>query len=159
MSAPDFSSPLIGFRAWKLATKPGYYVHDPGFERKVINHPAGILLSLYHRSPWMEPALRAGCSRTSLHAAPEPHCECGIYAWWQIQELFGKRSGEVWGAVALWGKCEMYEQGVRAEYARILSLCAPDGHEFDPGALALCQQRYSVPWVEIHQLAAITTAV
>jgi hypothetical protein len=155
MDAPDFSTPLVGFRAWTLASKPGCYMHDPAHTRKLVDHPAGILLSLYHRSPWMESSLQAGCSRVSFHAAPETDCECGIYAWWQMRELFGSRNGEIWGAVALWGRCEVYNKGLRAEYARIIGLSAPDGHGLDPQALALCKQRYQVPWCEIHELAAL----
>jgi hypothetical protein len=65
------------------------------------------------------------------HQAPHPDCECGIYAYHRFGQVFNRRHlfgalmttlnekiPFVVGAVQLWGKLEVHETGVRAQYAK-----------------------------------------
>lgn len=52
--------------------------------------------------------------------APTARCRCGIYAYRALDrpELADK---PLVGAVLLWGRAYVYEDGIRAEYARVLA--------------------------------------
>jgi hypothetical protein len=58
--------------------------------------------------------------------APDPACVCGIYALFAPYRLWDPRgAGLVPGAVVLWGRIEVHDGGMRAEYARIVALALP----------------------------------
>ncbi len=106
--------PLYGFRGWRLR---GSGLHS---------------FSGWHAWPDDEPK-EALCWRNflpvSVHAAPGPGHNCGIYAWKEPPPRAWSPRGitTVWGVVELRGKVAVHERGYRAQYARPVAL------EFAPG--------------------------
>lgn len=98
MSAPDLTCKVTGYRAWNL-----------------IN---GKLRPLNPQWPyWRIGTNQATCQRHD-HAAPDPDCVCGLYAWHTPSSLRMPRFGQqVVGAIVAWGKIETHHDGFRAEYA------------------------------------------
>jgi hypothetical protein len=113
--APDLFRPVVGFRKWRIV---GEHLTSP-----------------YIPLRWEDPVVHARCypaNRSLLfgqgwldapHEAPHPACRCGVYAWHSLPA-----SGPVpdpdraFGVVALWGRVEVHEDGMRAEHAAIKAL-------------------------------------
>ena len=118
-AAPDVVQPVIGYREWVLIGEE--------------------ILSPLARMPWGAEPMQAEClpscrgarglwRRASLHPgpAPDPACVCGIYALFTPdRHRDGDRLALVRGAVALWGRIEVHQRGMRAEFARIVALAVP----------------------------------
>jgi hypothetical protein len=117
--APDLSRPIIGYRDW-------VQVGDE-------------ILSPLARTPWTAGPMQAEClpscrgarglwRAASAHPgpAPDPGCACGIYALFAPSRP-GRRErlALVRGAVILWGRIELHQRGMRAEFARIVTLALP----------------------------------
>jgi len=118
MRAPDYISPIVGYRVWRWS--------------------ATGLRSL-NGVPWIPgQALTARCSlrkawvpgRTihAAHDAPQPDCRCGVYASKSLGHL--RRTGYweygvVHGEVCLWGTVVEHEHGWRAQFACPKTLCLP----------------------------------
>jgi hypothetical protein len=114
--------PIIGYREWMLI----------GDE----------IVSPLARTPWDAGPMRAEClpgcrsacglwRMASAHAgpAPDPGCVCGVYAQFRPQRSWGReRLALVRGAVVLWGRIELHRLGMRAEFARIVTLALPSSH-------------------------------
>jgi hypothetical protein len=117
--SPDLSRPIIGYREWVLV----------GDE----------ILSPLARTPWEAGPMQAEClpscrgarglwRTASAHPgpAPDPGCACGIYALFTPHRPGGRqRLALVRGAVVLWGRIELHQRGMRAEFARIVALALP----------------------------------
>jgi hypothetical protein len=114
-AAPDLIAPVIGFRKWRVV--------------------GGHLTSPYIPVRWDEPVAHARCypaNRSLLfgvgwldepHAAPDPRCRCGIYAWHSLPSPGPVPDpGRAFGVVALWGRLEVHDDGVRAEHAAVRAL-------------------------------------
>ena len=115
----DLIEPLVGYREWVLI----------GDE----------LLSPLARTPWDAGPVRAQCLASCREAgglwrqpaahegpAPDPGCVCGIYALFEPPRRPGReRLAVARGAVVLWGRIELHQRGMRAEYARIVTLALP----------------------------------
>jgi hypothetical protein len=119
VTAPDLAAPVIAFRSWRIAN--------------------GRLQSPYIPCRWEGRVMHAECYDANRvlfrgegwlgepHDSPHPDCQCGIYAYHRP----GLRSyyGEQWwceGLVAAWGRIEVHADGLRAEYARVEALAAPE---------------------------------
>ncbi|HKF81197.1 MAG TPA: hypothetical protein VKB17_10260 [Thermoleophilaceae bacterium] len=113
--APDLIEPVVGFRKWRV----------------VRDH----LTSPYIPLRWDEPLVRARCfpaNRSLLfgegwldetHSAPHPRCKCGVYAWHRLPRAGTMPDPDrAYGVVALWGRIEVHEDGMRAEHAAIRAL-------------------------------------
>lgn len=113
--APDLMAPVVGFRKWRV----------------VRDH----LSSPYIPLRWDAPVVRARCfpANRSLmfgegwldepHSAPHPDCRCGVYAWHRPPPLKAiPDPSRALGVVALWGRIEVHEDGMRAERAAIRAL-------------------------------------
>jgi hypothetical protein len=123
----DAVAPVIGFREWMLV----------GDE----------ILSPLARKPWGAEPMRAEClpdcrralglwRTASAHQepAPAPGCVCGIYAFFTPQRARGReRLALVRGAVVLWGRIELHQRGMRAEFARIVALALPSSRRHAAG--------------------------
>ena len=97
------------------------------------------ILSPLARTPWEAGPMQAEClpscrgarglwRRASAHAgpAPDPGCACGIYALFTPRRPGGReRLALVRGAVVVWGRIELHQRGMRAEFARIVTLALP----------------------------------
>ena len=117
--APEETRPLVGYREWVLV----------GDE----------ILSPLARTPWKAGPMHAEClpscrgafglwRTASAHPgpAPDPGCVCGIYALFTPRSPRGReRLALVRGAVVVWGRIELHQRGMRAEFARIVTLALP----------------------------------
>lgn len=94
------------------------------------------LISAYIAARWFSPAMAAQCLRTRRlggvadadtdHAAPDPSCRCGIYAWYQPGDTEAV-AGQVFGVVELTGRMLLGARGLRAEKARVLAVSLVPG--------------------------------
>jgi hypothetical protein len=113
--APDLIHPVVGFRKWRI----------------VADH----LTSPYIPLRWDRPVVRARCfpaNRSLLfgkgwleepHDPPHPKCRCGVYAWHRLPSPGPVPDPDrIFGVVVLWGRIEVYEDGMRAEHAAIRAL-------------------------------------
>jgi hypothetical protein len=102
--APDLIEPLVGFRNWRVID--------------------GVLTSPYAPLAWREPVVCARClRRPEAHRAPAPDCECGISAYHEPDLRFSSVDFRgVSGIVSLWGRVEIHDDRLRAEYARVEAL-------------------------------------
>ena len=83
----------------------------------------GGLYPLYEDRAWQPGSNTAACKRGRGHAAPDPDCRCGFYAYgdliWTVAQPPAAR---VLAVVALWGSLEVATRGVRAEHGRLQAL-------------------------------------
>ena len=153
-AAPDLIEPVAGFRKWRLED--------------------GRLASPYVHVAWSEPVITADCRRTTLegfifgqdwldepHESPDPRCKCGIYAYHRPRNRSSMTYfSSVWGVVTLWGRIEVYRDGMRAQHARVHALALPTDWPrrqreavrsvaadlgldlVEPGALSAAAERY-----------------
>ena len=139
-AAPDFASAVAGYRAWQLG-------------------PGGVLfpLALPAAPPW-EPAVnRARCfgdRRHDAHAAPAPHCTCGLHALHRPDDGRLELGHPAVGAIAAWGEIEVYSEGFRAEYACVIALAEAPRSTGPPARLREAARRYGVRLVSLAALEA-----
>jgi hypothetical protein len=125
--APPLTSPVAGVRAWIAVEEPSGAVL---LRSQVLPHSA-----------WRSATETAACGLGRLpHLAPDERCECGLYAWWELDDTaVGQAAdavatalglhalGAVLGAVVGWGdRVVLHREGWRAGRARIVALSAPD---------------------------------
>jgi hypothetical protein len=114
-AAPDLVEPVVGFRKWRVV--------------------GDRLTSPYIPLRWEQAAVHARCypaNRTLVfgrgwldapHDAPHPACKCGVYAWHALPSAGPVPDPDrAFGVVALWGRIEVHEDGMRAEHAAIRAL-------------------------------------
>jgi len=159
-TVPDYIEPLEGWRAWRVG-------------RDGEGAPYR-LQSLVQRAAWpARQELVAECLRGRTlfarlrgrrrHGAPQPDCECGIYATTSLEQLLTvyaftlaalfsqqpwQRASYVFGRVALWGSVIECERGWRAAraYPRQIFIPAARGGGGAPGeGLAGDLADYGVP--------------
>ena len=125
--SPPLDGPVGGVRAWIAAEEASGAVV---LRSLVMPHAA-----------WRSATETARCGLGRLpHDAPDERCECGLYAWWELDDTavgqaadavataLGLRAlGAVLGAVMGWGdRVVLHREGWRAGHARIVALSAPD---------------------------------
>lgn len=90
--------------------------------------PGGRLYPLFSNAAWPEGIHTAQCAqgeRTGdiAHAAPDPECTCGFYAYASAAAAAEHpNSRHVLAIVACWGRIIAGTRGIRAEHARIEAL-------------------------------------
>jgi len=91
---------------------------------------------------------RASCRSDWSHHAPDPECECGLYAYhpWISStdaDLRWFHARAVYGFIEAWGRIEVHAQGFRAEYARPVAFIqpSPDGLGGDQKQIELYRPR------------------
>lgn len=117
-------APVVGWRAWRA---------------RPIGEDA-VLQGLHSTDRWGEGATHARCRRcppwmVNLHPVPVPSCECGLYAFSNLDEALQQlvyharmlrgcgQPPPVLGAVIGWGRVVQHgRQGWRAERARPVAL-------------------------------------
>lgn len=124
--APDLVEPIVGFREWVIV---GDEIYSP------------LARTVWDDQP-MQAECLARCHRAGglwRHAeehdgpAPDRNCVCGIYALFAPH--LPRRRHEltrVGGAVVVWGRVEVHETGMRAEFARIVALALPNSSRQGP---------------------------
>lgn len=112
--APDLIEPVVGFRDWRTV--------------------GGRLFSRHLDVEWTEPVVRALClppssgsdaagSALEQHSPPQRGCQCGVHAYHRPSGEFPRVDARgVSGVVTLWGRIEVYAEGMRAEWARLEAL-------------------------------------
>jgi len=106
MTAPDFISPITGYRVWQW---------DGGL--KSLN---GI--------QWQpRRALASVCRAQRSHEGPHIECTCGVYASKSLEHLRRQNYTDrrIHGEVSLWGTVVEHEQGWRAQFAYPRNLVVP----------------------------------
>ena len=147
----DVVRPIIGYREWVLV----------GDE----------ILSPLARTPWAAGPMQAEClpscreaqglwRKAEAHSEPPPAagCVCGIYALFTPSRSRGReRIALVRGAVVLWGRIELHRRGMRAEFARIVTLALPSSHR-DSDAVFQVARLLDVEAVRARDLPAAAQA-
>jgi hypothetical protein len=150
-SGRDMVQPVIGYREWVLVGEE--------------------LLSPLARTPWTAGTMQAEClpscrgarglwreASEHLGPAPDPECVCGLYALFAPPKRGGReRLALVRGAVALWGRIELHQRGMRAEFARIVALALPPSRR-SQGAVRESAERLEVEAVPAKDLEAAALA-
>jgi hypothetical protein len=106
--APDYVHVLTGWRAWKIAgSKDGMKLKAIGASQNHIWEP--------------RTQLEAVCNSKGDHAAPGFNCQCGVWAFKELDGLISALGSyhdlKVLGQVSLWGRVVETKNGYRAEKA------------------------------------------
>ena len=120
-TAPDAIVPVVGYRLWEVR---GDKLCSLWLSAILWTPQQKIRADCYEpQGTFASTVLGRDCP---LHAAPDPHCRCGIYATSDPEHLPRSWSGTkqvvVCGAVGLWGRVVVGERGWRGEFARPLVL-------------------------------------
>ncbi len=132
---PVYHRELIGFRCWRMP------FGAPLLQAATSNHA-------WHRG--MNEAICEGMN----HAAPYPRCQCGLYAYHQPTPLEATPR-ELAGAIAASGDIEVYREGFRAQYARIIALARLPDMPVTTTQAETVAAHYGVPlvaWDRLHLL-------
>jgi hypothetical protein len=99
MTAPDFISPVVGYRVWQWDAAGLKSLNGIGW------HPGE--------------AFAAECRTQGCHEVPQSNCTCGIYASKSLDHLrrLGFTEQRISGEVCLWGTVAEHEEGWRAQFA------------------------------------------
>jgi hypothetical protein len=137
--APDLIEPIVGFRNWRVID--------------------GVLTSPYAGSEWHEPLMCGRCLVRG-HPAPQPDCDCGVSAYHEPQLRFSTVDFRgVSGIVTLWGRVEVHEDRMRAEFARIEALALYGRWSArQRGAVTTIARQLGVDLVDVHEQAAAAAA-
>jgi hypothetical protein len=94
--------------------------------------PGGVLYPLFGNAAWFDGPNTAFCrlaqpAEPARHAAPDPDCTCGFYAY-ATEDAAGEypNSRHVLAVVACWGHVIAGTRGVRAQHARIEAIWMSD---------------------------------
>jgi hypothetical protein len=147
--APDRVEPIVGFRQWVLV---GDEIVSPLARTAWGGEPMQAECLAHCRRAgglWRRPTQHDG-------PAPDPECVCGIYALFAPESPCRRdRLSRVAGAVVIWGRLEIHEAGMRAEFARIVALALPGGRHAGPDRMVIrLAQRLGVPAVDPRRLEA-----
>lgn len=99
MTAPDYISPVVGYRVWQW--------------------DATGLKSLNGLGWYPGEAFTAECRTQGCRQAPQSNCTCGVYAAKTLYHLrrIGYTQDRFQGEVCLWGTVVEHEDGWRAQFA------------------------------------------
>ena len=99
MTAPDYISPVVGYRVWQWDAEGLKSLNGLGW------HPGE--------------AFAAECRTQGCHEAPRSDCTCGIYASKSLDHLrrLGLTEQRISGEACLWGTVVEHEEGWRARFA------------------------------------------
>lgn len=121
--------PVIGYRAWRIR------------DGELIPRHRGV-------GPWQPGVNKARCQKVIWHEPPHSDCMCGLYAYHELLATIETPAvgyETVTGAVVGWGAMEVYRDGWRSQFARIVALL--DQREHQRKQLARVCGRYDVPLV------------
>jgi hypothetical protein len=105
MNVPDYVSPVVAYRAWRLSRRGLTSVNGEFW------HPNQKLQAVCRKSAWYR-LFRS-------HTPPHGNCSCGIYAAKSFDHLrgIGYADQGVRGEVYLWGTVVEHKLGWRAQFA------------------------------------------
>ncbi|HTQ60839.1 MAG TPA: hypothetical protein VMI32_11475 [Candidatus Solibacter sp.] len=107
MTAPDYISPMVGYRVWQWDAKGLKSLNGARW------HPGS--------------AFAAECKSRGCQEAPQSGCTCGVYASKSFNHLrqMGYAQQPIHGEVWVWGTVVEHEEGWRARYAYPKSFLVP----------------------------------
>jgi hypothetical protein len=127
---PTFVECAIGYRAWRAddqhqiwPLQSAFRPWLPGVNKAACNCRTSSNL----RFEWYWHRGRRILKPVQAHAAPGQECNCGLYAWRRPEPAWYESNAAVTarfvvGAVASWGRLQVYTDGFRAEYACVVVL-------------------------------------
>lgn len=140
--------PVIGYRGWRATKQLGR-----GINGRYMKGDSQVALNSLNGGEWdRRQVTRAKC-RSYNHAAPNYHCECGLYVLTDLSaapKWYGGQwpEGVIVGAVIGWGKVIQHgNEGWRAEYARPIGFLDTALFKDEP-LLEAAAQQYGVPILE-----------
>ncbi len=148
--APDYFEPFEAWRVWRILREGEDYALASVVKRTVWPVRKPLVAECLKALPFL-----AWLRRRQPHGAPEPCCECGIYAASldcvrrYLADSLPEAQTRVIGRVALWGSVIECERGYRATYAYPRALYVPlplrGGARAAAGEVASGLGRYGVP--------------
>lgn len=163
-SAPDYPEPIVGWRAWRVATSPGplrlaSVMFDTVWSPRAALRATCLNYRRPRRCPWrLVPR---------DHSAPDPACTCGMYAAPRVGQALPYLGGSVGsrpaitrviGRVSLWGSVLECEQGWRGACAYPLEIYVLSntwfGSSWGPEQVATRLGVYGVPVEVVDSSAA-----
>lgn len=136
------AEPVVAFRIWEIDTDKPIVLTPNDIRELSEKWEAG--LNPFHlmsapslggvgvSSDWTHPVMEAHCSppdrnRQHCDESPNAHCDCGIWALKDEEDVSRvisryRRDAMAWGTVQLWGTIVETELGYRAKYAKPLSI-------------------------------------
>ena len=111
MTLPVLADYVIGYRSWR-----------PGKEGE-----QGELRAIGAIEATWRPGVSTAACRLRSPWAPDPGCECGLYATHGVPDAMLDASMIVLGAVRAWGDVQVHREGFRAERMQLLALLAGGG--------------------------------
>ena len=127
---------LRGWRCWSVGPLGCSERTWPGAD-------VGLFSPVQHL-PWPRGAFRATCQR--CHPPASRGCSCGIYAFWEPDELVRQLGSLVFGLVAGWGRVTIHDRGWRAQWAMPRLLFAVDT---EPATCRGLEDRYELSVVSV----------
>jgi hypothetical protein len=125
VSAEAVDEPIVGFRRWGVR-RAGLYSGIFVAGRFVPTPARTMVAPRVKPMPWPTEGERvavAKCWALRGHEAPFPSCNCGLSAYYELDEEPDLPSPDaVWGAIVAWGRVVECETGFRAQYARPIGL-------------------------------------
>ncbi len=158
MNAEPVAVPIVGFRRWgvrRAALYSGIFVAG-----RFVPTPALTMIAPRVKpQPWpVGEGRTAKCFALRGHAAPFPECNCGLSAYYELDDEPDTPSPDcVWGAIVAWGLVVECESGFRAQYARPVGLLdAYNPLDFArPGRRAVAAaEAYGIPLLPRDELLA-----
>jgi len=125
VNAEPVDQPIVGFRRWGVR-RGGLYSGIFVAGRFVPTPARTMVAPRVKPMPWPMEDGRvavAKCWALRGHDAPFPACNCGISAYYELDEEPELPAPDaVWGAIVAWGTVVECETGFRAQYARPVGL-------------------------------------
>lgn len=124
-----YIEPVVGFRYWRM--NRGEKTSTRLGDGKVYTPRLRGVTHQYH---WpFDGVVKAECKKKGdqiegPHEAPEFHCQCGFYGYYDFATMldkpamFGRHTKIAMGIVLGWGRTTIHELGFRAQYARPIAL-------------------------------------
>ncbi|MGE0881525.1 MAG: hypothetical protein AB7L13_23875 [Acidimicrobiia bacterium] len=130
----------------------------PAFERVVrgplvtwrvfrVGTDGETLRGVAHKVRWPAGAVMVATCEKTGHAAPQLDCTCGLHGWASLRDALAqdRNDDDVIAMVALWGRCVVHSDGVRAEHGFIVGLLQESPAYLHVDRYHRIAARYGVP--------------
>lgn len=112
--APDLIEPVVGYRTFDVRIRKGilrttYAFEGPYALAKTWKPGTNVAKCRSHPTP----------DRRHSTAAPDRHCSCGLYGYYELPEEDETPTEHVVALCTYWGRIVPHQSGFRAEFARI----------------------------------------
>lgn len=134
-AAPVFEAvkrgPLVMWRAFRVGTD------------------GTTLRGVAYKVQWRAGEITSALCEKKSHPAPQLDCSCGLHAYASLRDVLAqdRDDDDVVAMVALWGRCVVYSDGVRAEHGYIVGLLQESPAHLHVERYHAIAARYGVPLV------------